>query len=115
MALGKALLCRVLGSRQSTVLGKELTGYLPLVFAKCYRLTLGKDFFVFGFQTFSVGFTHYFEVRVQIWHISRSFCYISLIYFIYLHYSKNGSLNCRCIESWNLTNGKMIFLILSVV
>jgi hypothetical protein len=47
MALGKALLCRVLGSRQSTVLGKELTGYLPLVFAKCYRLTLGKDFFLF--------------------------------------------------------------------
>jgi hypothetical protein len=30
-------------------------------------------------------------------------------------FPKNTSLNCRCIESWNVMNGKILFVLLSVV
>ena len=53
-------------------------------FAECHFLTLDKPyiFFTFDLQTFSAVLIQYLVLHVPMWHISRTFFYISLIYFI---------------------------------
>ena len=81
IALGKDQVCRVSGTRQTRILGKVVICRVSFFDT---RQTI--FFFTFDLQTFSAVLIQYLVLHVPMWHISRTFFYISLIYIISLNF-----------------------------
>jgi hypothetical protein len=89
LTLGKEALCRVLrlGTQQRPSLPSVRHGTRQSIFV-----------FLFWFQKKFVDLIYCLQAHVKIWDLFITFCYISWINFVYLHFSEKVNLNCKCMK-----------------